>query len=540
MSSYTVLYRKYRPSDFSEVKGQDAIVRTLKNQIKADRVGHAYLLCGTRGTGKTSIAKIFAKAVNCEHPVDGNPCGVCKSCQDIARGTSMNVIEIDAASNNGVDNIRQIREEVQYAPTDGRYRVYIIDEVHMLSAGAFNALLKTLEEPPSYVIFILATTEAHKIPITILSRCQRYDLKRIPGDVLTQRLMELMQEEGIKAEEKAIRYVAKMADGSFRDALSLLEQCISFYLGEELTYDRVLEVLGAVDTKVYSDLLRGILKSDTEGCLTLIEQLVMSGRELTQFVTDFTWYLRNLLLLKTAGEPEDLVDVSEDRLTSLLEEAEMTKKEELIRFIRIFSELANQMKYSASKRVILEIAVIRLMQPEMEPGMDSIPTEAWEGILGRVAKLERELEQGNTRWSAGKGTASLAAATENPQAGDSRSPEEIQEQAYNKANPEDVKKLMDAWQKIIRETDGMMKIYLKNCRLTTSGDNRLILNFSTELAYRHMNSEKNRRRLEEIILNTTGKVIEVQCTLIRAGTEEEDRFIRDCENINMMIFEEEE
>ena len=212
--SYTALYRKFRPQEFEDVKGQEHIVTTLKNQIKADRIGHAYLFCGTRGTGKTTVAKIFAKAVNCEHPVDGSPCGKCPVCQGIAAGTSMNVIEIDAASNNGVDNIRQIREEVSYRPTEGKYKVYIIDEVHMLSAGAFNALLKTLEEPPAYVIFILATTEAHKIPITILSRCQRYDFHRISIDTITDRLAELMRTEQVDVEERALRYVAKAGDGS--------------------------------------------------------------------------------------------------------------------------------------------------------------------------------------------------------------------------------------------------------------------------------------------------------------------------------------
>ena len=250
--SYTALYRKFRPQEFEDVKGQEHIVTTLKNQIKADRIGHAYLFCGTRGTGKTTVAKIFAKAVNCEHPVDGSPCGKCPACQGIAAGTSMNVIEIDAASNNGVDNIRQIREEVSYRPTEGKYKVYIIDEVHMLSAGAFNALLKTLEEPPAYVIFILATTEAHKIPITILSRCQRYDFHRISIDTITDRLAELMRTEQVDVEERALRYVAKAGDGSMRDALSLLDQCIAFHLGEKLTYENVLEVLGAVDTEGFS------------------------------------------------------------------------------------------------------------------------------------------------------------------------------------------------------------------------------------------------------------------------------------------------
>ena len=287
--SYTALYRKFRPVEFEDVKGQEHIITTLKNQIEANRIGHAYLFCGTRGTGKTTVAKIFAKAVNCEHPVNGSPCGECAMCRSIAAGTSMNVIEIDAASNNGVDNIREIREEVAYRPTEGKYKVYIIDEVHMLSIGAFNALLKTLEEPPEYVIFILATTEVHKIPITILSRCQHYDFKRISIETITDRMRDLMQEEQVEVEEKALRYVAKAADGSMRDALSLLDQCIAFYLGQKLTYDNVLEVLGAVDTDVFSRLLRSVIRRDVPKVLDIVDDLVMQGRELTQLATDFTW-----------------------------------------------------------------------------------------------------------------------------------------------------------------------------------------------------------------------------------------------------------
>ena len=245
--SYMALYRKWRPDTFEEVKGQDHVVTTLKNQIINNRIGHAFLFCGTRGTGKTSIAKLFAKAVNCEHPVNGSPCNECAACRAIADGSSMNVIEIDAASNNGVDNIRQIREEVQYSPSEGKYKVYIIDEVHMLTQGAFNALLKTLEEPPSYVIFILATTESHKIPITISSRCQKYEFRRISVETISDRLMELLGREQIAAEKKAIDYVAKAADGSMRDALSILDQCIAFNIGKERTYENVLDTIGAVD-----------------------------------------------------------------------------------------------------------------------------------------------------------------------------------------------------------------------------------------------------------------------------------------------------
>ena len=376
--SYTALYRKFRPSTFDQVKGQDHIVQTLKNQINANRIGHAYLFCGTRGTGKTSVAKIFAKAVNCEHPVDGSPCNECETCRGITNGSAMNVIEIDAASNNGVDNIRQIRDEIQYSPSSGKYTVYIIDEVHMLSIGAFNALLKTLEEPPAYVIFILATTEPHKIPITILSRCQRYDFKRISIDTIAARLSELMEKESIEVEDKAIRYVAKAADGSMRDALSLLDQCIAFYLGQKLTYDNVLDVLGAVDNEIFSRLTRSVIDSDVTTSLNILDEIIMQGREPGQFVNDFIWYLRNLMLIKTSDDDEimEVIDASAERIEALKEEAQMVNVDVIMRYIRILSELSGQIKYSSQKRVLIEIALIKLAKPAMERDVAHLITES--------------------------------------------------------------------------------------------------------------------------------------------------------------------
>ena len=387
--SYTALYRKFRPSEFDQVKGQDHIVQTLKNQINANRIGHAYLFCGTRGTGKTTVAKIFAKAVNCEHPVDGSPCNECDTCKAVNMGNSMNVIEIDAASNNGVDNIRQIREEIQYAPSSGKYTVYIIDEVHMLSIGAFNALLKTLEEPPSYVIFILATTEPHKIPITILSRCQRYDFKRISIDTIAARLTELMEKEGVEVEEKAIRYVAKAADGSMRDALSLLDQCIAFYLGKKLTYDNVLDVLGAVDNEIFSRLVRNIIDNNIVACIDILDEMVMQGRELGQFVNDFIWYLRNLMLIKTSDGAMDAIDASTESLEALKEEAEMIDIDVIMRYIKVFSELESQMKYSSQKRVLIEIALIKLNRPCLY-GSDQNPFSQGLFDNGRLSASKRK------------------------------------------------------------------------------------------------------------------------------------------------------
>lgn len=383
--SYMALYRKWRPDTFDEVKGQEHVVTTLKNQIKNDRIGHAFLFCGTRGTGKTSIAKLFAKAVNCENPVDGSPCNKCASCIAISKGTAMNVIEIDAASNNGVDNIRQIKEEIEYSPSEGKYKVYIIDEVHMLSPGAFNALLKTLEEPPSYVIFILATTEAHKIPITISSRCQKYDFRRIPATTISDRLMELMDREKIDVEQKAVEYIAKAADGSMRDALSILDQCIAFNLGSRLTYDNVIDTIGAVDIDIFVKLFDRILELDVAGAIDVIGEIVWQGRELSRFVSEFTWFMRNILLVKVSAEGDNNLDMSTENIEKIKNLAERTDLDALLRYIRIFSETGANIKYATQKRVVLELTIIKLCRPEMETDYSS--------ILDRIRILEKKVEE---------------------------------------------------------------------------------------------------------------------------------------------------
>ena len=385
--SYMALYRKWRPDTFEEVKGQDHVVTTLKNQIINNRIGHAFLFCGTRGTGKTSIAKLFAKAVNCEHPINGSPCNECTACRAIADGSSMNVIEIDAASNNGVDNIRQIREEVQYSPSEGKYKVYIIDEVHMLTQGAFNALLKTLEEPPAYVIFILATTESHKIPITISSRCQKYEFRRIPVETISDRLMELLGREQIEAEKKAVDYIAKAADGSMRDALSILDQCIAFNIGKELTYENVLDTIGAVDIDVFARLLECVIKLDVVGAIDLVDEVVWQGRELSRFVSEFTWFLRNVLLVKVSPEADQKLDMSAENLERLRQLAAQIDTDALIRYINIFSDTSANIKYAVQKRIVLELAVIKLCKPEMETD--------YSALLDRVRVLEQKLESGS-------------------------------------------------------------------------------------------------------------------------------------------------
>ena len=499
--SYTALYRKWRPVSFEDVKGQDPIVQTLKNQITSERIGHAYLFCGTRGTGKTSIAKIFARAVNCEHPVDGSPCNECPTCRSIQSGSSMNVVEIDAASNNGVENIRDIREQVQYPPTEGRYRVYIIDEVHMLSIGAFNALLKTLEEPPSYVIFILATTEVHKIPITILSRCQRYDFKRISLETIADRLRELTQAEQIQVEDKALLYVAKAADGSLRDALSLLDQCVAFHYGKVLTYDNALEVLGAVDSGVFSQMFGAIVEGRTKDCICSLEEIVIQGRELGQFVTDFIWYMRNLLLIQSADDAEGLVDMSEENLKQLRSDAGKADGTTLMRYIRIFSELSNQLRYASQKRVLVEVALIKLTRPSMEPNLDA--------ILQRLGDLEAQMEdleagrmaipmtaayQAAGSPPAGQvpqagagpgqdgGTAPQTAAPYAPglQAEPGVMPEKV---ALPRAQLEDLKLVRNEWAKIVRSMGGGARSYLRDTVVEPGGEGCLTIVFMDPMNY---------------------------------------------------------
>ncbi len=438
--SYVALYRKARPQTFEEVKGQDHIVKTLKNQVRAGRAQHAYLFCGTRGTGKTSVAKIMAKAVNCEHPVDGSPCNECASCRAIAAGNSMNVIEIDAASNNGVDNIREIVEEVRYRPTQGNFKVYIIDEVHMLSAGAFNALLKTLEEPPSYVIFILATTESGKIPTTILSRCQRYDFRRIDQETMIARMRELTERENVEAEERALRFVARSADGSMRDALSLLDQCMAFYMGETLTYEKALSALGAVDTDVFGELLGEIIAGNAGRAVLIFEKIIERGREVGQFVSDFIWYMRNLLLAATSDEALEAVDASEEQLKVLKEHASRVEPETVMRYIRILSDLLNSMRQASNRRVLTEVAIVRLCRPQMET------TDT--AFRDRVRALEARLDELQTFGVPVREAEKSAAFSENEKS----SPDPKEETAPPPhAAPEELQQIRAEWESVRQE-----------------------------------------------------------------------------------------
>ncbi len=432
--SYLALYRKYRPHTFDDVVGQEHIVRTLKNQINSGHVTHAYLFCGSRGTGKTSIAKIFARAVNCETPVNGSACGVCEACKKVEDGSGINIIEMDAASHNGVDNIREINDEVKYTPAVGKYKVYIIDEVHMLSTGAFNALLKTLEEPPGHVIFILATTDPQKIPVTILSRCQRFDFKRISAQEMQNCLRGYMQKENVSIEDNALQYIARLADGGMRDALSLLEQSISFYYEEIITLDKVLYLVGAVDNSILFDMIYAIITQDATKALALCDEVNRQGRSIKQFASDLLEHSRNLLVAKTTNGMEGVLDYSSEYIERLKEQADKTSINELMRYISHFSQLEYELKNVISPRILLEVALLKLTTVEMDASPESVLTKV-QILEEKVQHLEKEGFKVITQPAAQKSVSTM------PQ-------KEIVPQRLPKAVSADIRELIKNWRMI--------------------------------------------------------------------------------------------
>lgn len=382
---HKALYREYRPLVFDDVIGQDHIIRTLKNQIKENSMSHAYLFCGTRGTGKTTTAKILSRAVNCQADDQDHPCNQCPSCQSILDSSNLDVIEIDAASNNSVDDIRELRDTVKYTPANSKYKVYIIDEVHMLSQGAFNALLKTLEEPPSYVIFILATTEPNKIPATILSRCQRFDFKRVSVGDLIDRMKLICQSESIDIDEDALRIIARNGQGSVRDALSILDKCLSFG-GNILTGDQVLELLGGSDPDQLLKIAKSIMDSDVCKSMEMIEDYFMWGKDLRLLVEDITDFFRSLMMVKIFGQASDLVDLTRDQAQTMMALAKYIDTEEIIRILTILSDLSEKLRFSTNQRMTLEIYIMKLASPAMD--------QSDQALAKRLEKIEKLVEDG--------------------------------------------------------------------------------------------------------------------------------------------------
>jgi len=379
---YQALYRQYRPKTFDEILGQEHITTTLKNQIKSGNIGHAYLFSGTRGTGKTSTAKIFSRAVNCLNPIDGNPCNECEICKGILDESIMDVIEMDAASNRKIEDIRELKDKVIYPPAKAKYKIYIIDEVHMLTTQAFNALLKTLEEPPKHLIFILATTELQKLPQTILSRCQRFDFKRITSKDIVANMKRIVDRLNIKVDEKVLRLIAKNSDGAMRDALSLLDQCIS-YKTEELTYEDALNILGIANNDLVFQLVDDIKNKDLEGTLLKIDNIIQEGKDISQFIKDLIYHYRNLLIVKTSRNPVDVMDMDEEMVNRFKEQSQDISLDFILRSLDILTSSESQVAWSTQPRIILEMAAIKMINLEKNMSLED-----------RIKKLEAIINTG--------------------------------------------------------------------------------------------------------------------------------------------------
>ena len=399
--AYKALYREWRPKTFEDVVGQEHITTTLKNQIMNNRIAHAYLFCGTRGTGKTSTAKVFAKALNCTNLQEGEPCNECEMCNRINEGLAIDVTELDAASNNGVDKIRDIIDDVQYPPQEARFKVYIMDEVHMLSIGAVNAFLKTLEEPPKNVIFILATTDPQKLPITILSRCQRFDFKRINKNQIVGRLRKIVTEQGVLADDKSLDLVARVSDGAMRDSLSILDQAISMGDGK-VDYSSLVSMLGLVTNDNLFNLVDSIIDRNIEKSMSIVEELVLSGKDLHIFIKDLISHYRNLLMIKVTHNPEEVLDTAEENIAKLKEQGSRIRVEEIMRCIRILQESDESAKLSKQARIYLELSIIKMCKIEYDTSK--------EVLLTRINKLEESLKNG---------TITVAQATEKQGSGKS-------------------------------------------------------------------------------------------------------------------------
>lgn len=394
--AYTALYREWRPKNFEDIIGQEHITTTLKNQILNDRIAHAYLFCGTRGTGKTSTAKVMAKALNCLNPIDGEPCNDCEMCKRINDGLAIDVVELDAASNNGIDKIRDIIDDSKYPPQEAKFKVYIMDEVHMLSIGAVNAFLKTLEEPPANVVFILATTDPQKLPITILSRCQRFDFKRISTKNITDRLRTVVEAKGVLADDKSLNLIARVSDGAMRDSLSILDQAIAMGDGS-VDYQSLVGMLGLITNEYLFDITSSVIERNIENAMVIIEKLVFAGKDIHLFIKDLITHFRNLLMIKVTNNPEEVLDMSLENISLVKEQGSRIRVEEIMRDIRILQEAENNAKLSKQARLYLELAIIKMCKIEYDTSN--------EVVLARVNKIEEALRSGKIQMRTSNGGA---------------------------------------------------------------------------------------------------------------------------------------
>ena len=518
--SYLALYRKWRPLVFEDMVEQEHVVETLKNSIISKRIAHAYLFSGTRGTGKTTMAKIFSRAVNCTDPKSADPCNKCEICTEILNGSLLDVIEIDAASNNGVENIRDLRDEVKYMPTKAKYKVYIIDEVHMLSTGAFNALLKTLEEPPSHVIFILATTESHKIPATILSRCQRFDFRRITVESISKRVEHIAKESGIDIKDEASRLIAKLSDGALRDAISILDQCISSGTAN-VTYEDVLKVTGLVADTFIFEVIDKIVNRDVGGVLKAVDTLVMEGKDIAQFASELVTHYRNLLICASVPEPGEIIDAGEDTIQKMKEQLGGLERFEIMSSIKELSSLEGTLKWSAHPRIMLEAALIKLCERRISAGdydiserIQILEEKINEIMLNGVYNAKNVKDASKNGETEGGQTAKAAAKKTTAKSG-----ARIPVKPGAKAHPEDDKnaKNFECWGDVLKELkdNGRMVLYtnLLNTKAIQINKNVIGIVFEGNNSFGKMYVSKaeNLKVVESCLEKLMGNEIRIKC-----------------------------
>ena len=505
---HKALYRVYRPKTFGDVVGQEHIVKTLKNQIKNNNIGHAYLFSGTRGTGKTSTAKIFARAVNCLNPINEEPCNECEICIDTLNDNIMDIVEIDAASNNSVDDIRELRESVKYTPSKAKYKVYIIDEVHMLSQGAFNALLKTLEEPPSYVIFILATTEPHKIPATILSRCQRFDFKRVSSKDIASRMSYICKKENIEAEEKALSLIARNSQGALRDALSILDQCMSFG-NEKIEYNDVIELLGTVNIDELFELSQSIIDENTKKSLEILNEFIIWGKDIRNLINDLIDHFRNLMVCKVSKDLDEIISLPEESIERLKEQSQNVNINDLIRILNILSETQDSMKSSSNTRILAEVTIMKIAQPMFD--------ESKEALIKRIENLEEKIESGNIKVSTVQIEQSKDVKSQIIE--DNKVEENKEDVAYEEVKSEDVRLVESSWKKITQKIKDDRKLsvaaLLKEVNTFNVKDNILYLIFNDNFSFARsrLNSKDTIEYVESIIRSVLNRSFNIQIYL---------------------------
>ncbi len=498
---YQALYRKWRPMIFEDVIGQTHISETLRNSIKTGRIAHAYLFCGTRGTGKTTCAKIFSRAVNCENPQDGNPCNECPSCRGIIDGSVLDVFEMDAASNRGVGDIKQIRDEVDYAPSSCKYKVYIIDEAHMITNEGFNALLKTLEEPPEYVIFILATTEPNKIIPTILSRCQRFDFRRIGVDDISARINKICSKENIQITPDASELIAELADGSMRDGLSILEQCTASVSGE-IRKSEVSEVVGIVDDGILFELADFIAEGDTLSCLKSADGFLNRGKEVASFFDDIIQHFRNLMFCKATASPEEIIERSQEKIEKYKAQAEKYTVERLLYSITTLCEYLSQAKWIANPRISVEMALLKLANPKYGDSGD--------GILARLTEIENKLQSGN-----------IAVKAPQKQASPKKEKPETEKITVEKAPQSSASQVSCEWDKwgdaisIVKNESKKLYMFLFRAKAYETGDTIEIV-LSNQEAYERISTPQGKEYLKELFEKVGGK--EYKVTVSKEGS----------------------